>query len=230
MGLDFSPIILSLKVAIAAVIIVVLSGIPLAGLMARRDFPGKDAVESLFTLPLVLPPSVVGFILLWLFGKNGPLGQFLAQTFNVSVVFHISGAVIAAAVVSLPLMYQSVKAAMEGVDPTLENAARTLGSGEIKVFFTITLPLSWPGIVSGFILSYARSLGEFGATLMVAGNIPGKTQTMPIAIYMASESGDDRTAMMLVLIMTVFSFLVVFWLNRWSKRQKKSTAQDIGRE
>ena len=230
MGLDFSPIILSLKVAIAAVIIVVLSGIPLAGLMARRDFPGKDAVESLFTLPLVLPPSVVGFILLWLFGKNGPLGQFLAQTFNVSVVFHISGAVIAAAVVSFPLMYQSVKAAMEGVDPTLENAARTLGSGEIKVFFTITLPLSWPGIVSGFILSYARSLGEFGATLMVAGNIPGKTQTMPIAIYMASESGDDRTAMMLVLIMTVFSFLVVFWLNRWSKRQKKSTAQDIGRE
>ncbi|NLO97518.1 MAG: molybdate ABC transporter permease subunit [Peptococcaceae bacterium] len=230
MGLDFSPIILSLKVAIAAVIIVVLSGIPLAGLMARRDFPGKDAVESLFTLPLVLPPSVVGFILLWLFGKNGPLGQFLAQTFNVSVVFHISGAVIAAAVVSFPLMYQSVKAAMEGVDPTLENAARTLGSGEIKVFFTITLPLSWPGIVSGFILSFARSLGEFGATLMVAGNIPGKTQTMPIAIYMASESGDDRTAMMLVLIMTVFSFLVVFWLNRWSKRQKKSTAQDIGRE
>jgi len=230
MGLDFSPIILSLKVAIAAVIIVVLSGIPLAGLMARRDFPGKDAVESLFTLPLVLPPSVVGFILLWLFGKNGPLGQFLAQTFNVSVVFHISGAVIAAAVVSFPLMYQSVKAAMEGVDPTLENAARTLGSGEIKVFFTITLPLSWPGIVSGFILSFARSLGEFGAALMVAGNIPGKTQTMPIAIYMASESGDDRTAMMLVLIMTVFSFLVVFWLNRWSKRQKKSTAQDIGRE
>ena len=105
MGLDFSPIILSLKVAIAAVIIVVLSGIPLAGLMARRDFPGKDAVESLFTLPLVLPPSVVGFILLWLFGKNGPLGQFLAQTFNVSVVFHISGAVIAAAVASFSLMY-----------------------------------------------------------------------------------------------------------------------------
>ena len=226
MGVDFTPIILSLKVAITAVFFVVLCGIPLAGLMARRDFPGKDALEALFTLPLVLPPSVVGFILLWLFGKNGPLGQFLAHTFNVSVVFHLSGAVIAAAVVSFPLMYQSVKAAVESVDRTLENAARTLGSGEIRVFFTITLPLAWPGIVSGFILSFARSLGEFGATLMIAGNIPGKTQTMPIAIYMASESGDDRTAVALVLIMTIFSFLVVFWLNRWSKRQQKGMIQD----
>ncbi|NLM21413.1 MAG: molybdate ABC transporter permease subunit [Peptococcaceae bacterium] len=226
MGVDFTPIILSLKVAITAVFFVVLSGIPLAGLMARRDFPGKDVLEALFTLPLVLPPSVVGFILLWLFGKNGPLGQFLAHTFNVSVVFHLSGAVIAAAVVSFPLMYQSVKAAVESVDRTLENAARTLGSGEIRVFFTITLPLAWPGIVSGFILSFARSLGEFGATLMIAGNIPGKTQTMPIAIYMASESGDDRTAVALVLIMTIFSFLVVFWLNRWSKRQQKGMIQD----
>ena len=230
MGVDFTPIILSLKVAITAVFFVVLSGIPLAGLMARRDFPGKDVLEALFTLPLVLPPSVVGFILLWLFGKNGPLGQFLAHTFNVSVVFHLSGAVIAAAVVSFPLMYQSVKAAIESVDRTLENAARTLGSGEIRVFFTITLPLAWPGIVSGFILSFARSLGEFGATLMIAGNIPGKTQTMPIAIYMASESGDNRTAVALVLIMTIFSFLVVFWLNRWSKRQQKGMIQGEGRK
>ena len=230
MGVDFTPIILSLKVAITAVFFVVLSGIPLAGLMARRDFPGKDVLEALFTLPLVLPPSVVGFILLWLFGKNGPLGQFLTHTFNVSVVFHLSGAVIAAAVVSFPLMYQSVKAAVESVDRTLENAARTLGSGEIRVFFTITLPLAWPGIVSGFILSFARSLGEFGATLMIAGNIPGKTQTMPIAIYMASESGDNRTAVALVLIMTIFSFLVVFWLNRWSKRQQKGMIQGEGRK
>jgi molybdate transport system permease protein len=230
MSFDYTPIILSLKVATAAVIIVVLLGIPLAGHMARRNFPGKDLVEAFVTLPLVLPPSVVGFILLWLFGKNGPLGQFLTGVFHVSVVFNLAGAVIAAAVVSFPMMYQSTKAAMEGVDRTLENAARTLGAGELRVFLSITIPLSWPGIVSGFILSFARSLGEFGATLMIAGNIPGKTQTMPIAIYMANEGGDAATAMILVVIMTVFSFLVIFWLNRWSKRQQKGLIQEEGSE
>ncbi len=228
MAIDYTPIILSLKVAVAAVTIVVITGIPIAGLMAKSNFRGKDALESFFTLPMVLPPSVVGFAILWLFGKNGPLGVFLAKFFNLSVVFQLSGAVIAAAVVSFPLMYQSAKAAIEGVDRTLENAARTLGKGELAVFFTITLPLSWPGIVSGFILSFARSLGEFGATLMIAGNIPGRTQTMSIAIYMANESGDFQTAVTLVLIMTVFSFLVVFWLNRWSKRQQKSLIIDEG--
>jgi molybdate transport system permease protein len=226
MAFEYTPIILSLKVAFAAVIIVVLAGIPLAGIMARRNFPGKDMVESLITLPLVLPPSVVGFILLWLFGKNGPLGQLLTNIFHVSVVFELTGAVIAAAVVSFPLMYQSTKASIEGVDRTLENAARTLGSGELRVFFTITLPLSWPGIVSGFILSFARSLGEFGATLMIAGNIPGRTQTMSIAIYMANEAGDFNTALTLVIIMTLFSFFVVFWLNRWSKKQQRGLIQD----
>lgn len=230
MNFDYTPIILSLKVAIAAVTIVVLIGIPVAGHMARRDFPGKDIVEAVVTMPLVLPPSVVGFILLWLFGKNGPLGQLLENLFHVSVVFSLSGAVIAAAVVSFPLMYQSAKAAMESVDRTLENAARTLGSSEFRVFFTISLPLSWPGIVSGFILSFARSLGEFGATLMIAGNIPGRTQTMPIAIYMANEGGDDQTAMVLVVIMTVFSFLVIFGLNRWSKRRQHGMIQQEGSE
>jgi len=228
MGFDYTPIILSLKVAFVAVIIVVLTGIPLAGLMARRNFPGKDVLESVFTLPLVLPPSVVGFILLWLFGKNGPLGQLLACYFHISVVFNLTGAMIAAAVVAFPLMYQSAKASIEGVERTLENAARTLGAGEIEVFFTITLPLSWSGIVSGFILSFARSLGEFGATLMIAGNIPGKTQTMPIAIFMANESGDFRTGLIFVVIMTIFSFLGVFWLNRWLKRQQRGLAPDEG--
>ncbi|MGI5901126.1 MAG: molybdate ABC transporter permease subunit [Desulfitobacteriia bacterium] len=230
MGFDYTPIILSLKVATAAVTIVVLTGIPLAGLMARKSFPGKDLLESLFTLPLVLPPSVVGFLLLWLFGKNGPLGQFLANVFQVSVVFNLAGAVIAAAVVSFPLMYQSTKAAVEGVDPLLEQAARTLGAGELRVFFTITLPLSGPGIISGFILSFARSLGEFGATLMIAGNIPGRTQTMPLAIYMANEAGDFNTAMILVIIMTVFSFLVVFGLNRWTRKQEKGKTFEEGKE
>lgn len=222
MALDYSPIFLSIKVALVAVSGVVCFAVPLAGLMARRDFPGKDVVESLITLPLVLPPSVIGFILLLLFGKNGPLGIILENWFHVRVVFSWWGAAIASAVVSFPLMYQSVKAAVEAVDPNLENAARTLGAGELRVFGTITLPLAWSGIVAGLILAFARSLGEFGATLMIAGNIPGKTQTMPLAVYFAAEAGETRTAALLVTIMTVFSFLVIFWLNRWSKKRLRS--------
>lgn len=222
MAFDYTPIILSLKVAVASVIIVVIVGIPLGGLMARKDFPGKDVLESIFTLPMVLPPSVVGFILLWIFGKNGPLGILLKHFFGISIVFTLAGAVVAAAVVSFPLMYQGVKASVENVDQTLESAAQTLGAGNVRVFFTVTLPLALPGILSGFIMAFARSLGEFGATLMIAGNIPGRTETMPLAIFIASNSGDDRTAVILVAIMTVFSFLVIFGVNFWAKKRKQS--------
>lgn len=221
MDFNFSPIILSLKVAGAAVFIVVCSSIPIATLMAKREFLGKNIVESILTLPLVLPPSVVGFTLLYVFGKNGPLGILLEQLFDIKIVFTIWGAIIAAAVVSFPLMYQSVKAAIESVDSKLEKAARTLGAGELKVFFTITLPLAKHGVVAGFVLAFARSLGEFGATLMIAGNIPGKTSTMPLAIYFASESGQTREAWILVSIMVLFSFLVIFGLNQWGKGSKK---------
>jgi len=221
MGLDITPIILSLKVALGSVIIVACTSVPVAGFMAKRDFWGKAVVESMITLPLVLPPSVIGFILLVAFGKNGPLGILLEQLFHVRVVFSLAGAVIAAAVVSFPLMYQSVRTAIESVDPTLEQAARSLGARELKVFFTITLPLAWNGIISGFVLAFARSLGEFGATLMVAGNIPGKTQTMPMAIYFDNEAGDMRQASILVAIMTVFSFCVIYGVNRWGKGSKR---------
>lgn len=223
--MDFSyiPIILSLKVAFAAVIIVTCVSIPLARLMAKRDFLGKDVVESIITLPLVLPPSVIGFMLLVVFGKNGPLGKLLEQLFHIKVVFTLEGAIIAAAVVSLPLMYQSVKVAMESVDQNLEKAARTLGAKELRIFFTITLPLAWNGILAGLVLAFARSLGEFGATLMIAGNIPGKTQTMPLAIYFANEAGDVRQASILVIIMTVFSFMVIYGLNRWGKGSKQDS-------
>ncbi|AFM42890.1 molybdate ABC transporter, permease protein [Desulfosporosinus acidiphilus SJ4] len=223
MDFSFVPIILSLKVALAAVIIVTCFSIPIAGLMARREFWGKDVVESIITLPLVLPPSVIGFMLLVLFGKYGPLGVFLEYFFHTRVVFTIEGAVIAAVVVSFPLMYQSVRVAMENVDPNLEKAARTLGAREVRVFFTITLPLAWNGIIAGLVLAFARSLGEFGATLMIAGNIPGITQTMPLAIYFANESGDMRTASILVIIMTAFSFLVIYGLNRWGKGSRRSS-------
>ncbi|MGI6120601.1 MAG: molybdate ABC transporter permease subunit [Desulfosporosinus sp.] len=223
MEFNYTPIILSLKVAFAAVIIVTGIAIPIASFMARREFPGKDIVESVLTLPLVLPPSVVGFMLLVVFGKNGPIGKLLEQWFHTRVIFSIAGAIIAATVVAFPLMYQSVKAAVEGVDQDLEKAARTLGAGEIRVFFTITLPLAWNGVVAGLVLAFARSLGEFGATLMVAGNIPGKTQTMPIAIYMANEAGDTRQASILVIIMTLFSFMVIYGLNHWKKGLRRES-------
>jgi molybdate transport system permease protein len=162
----------------------------------------------------------VGFILLYIFGKNGPLGKFLLHTFDTQIVFTLTGATIASAVVAFPLMYQSVKAAIESIDVKLENAARTLGSGELRVFFTITIPLAWNGVIAGFVLAFARSLGEFGATLMIAGNIPGRTQTMPLAIYVASESGQTREAWILVSIMVLFSFLVIYGLNHWGKGSK----------
>jgi molybdate ABC transporter permease protein len=151
-------------------------------------------VDGLFLLPLVLPPVVTGFALLVLLGRNGPVGRFLESAFGVRVVFTIHAAILAAAVVAFPLMYQSAKAAFQSVDPRLEDAARTLGAGEARVFLAVTLPLAWPGVVAGMALAFARSLGEFGATAMVAGNIPGETTTVPLAIYFLADAGELRTA------------------------------------
>lgn len=216
---DFSPLILSLKVALTAIMLVVCLSVPIAGYMAKHEFWGKNLIESILTLPLVLPPSVVGFLLLYLFGKNGPLGIFLEHYFHCKVIFSLSGAVIAAALVSFPLMYQSLKAALESVDVNLEKAARTLGASELKIYFTITFPLARNGFIAGFVLAFARSLGEFGATLMIAGNIPGKTQTMPLAIYFAAgNTGETHTASVLVIIMTTFSFLIIYSLNLWRRK------------
>ncbi len=217
---DWSPVFLSLKVALLAVLVVCLIGVPLARLMARTEFHGKDIVEAVLTLPLVLPPSVVGYGLLICIGKNSPLGQAL-DSMGITLIFTWYAAVIASAVVAFPLMYQSVKAAFQSVDQTLEDAARTLGAGEARVFFTVTLPLAWAGIVSGIVLTFARALGEFGATLMVAGNIPGKTQTIPLAIFFAVDARDKATANTLVFLTTMFSFLVILWVNTWSRRQRK---------
>lgn len=221
MQFDYIPIILSLKVAVAAVVLVVITCVPIAGLMAKHDFWGKNLVESVLTLPLVLPPSVVGFMLLFLFGKNGPLGRLLEYLFRFQVVFTLTGAVIAAAVVAFPLMYQSFKASIESVDTNLEKAARTLGAGELKIYFTVTIPLAWNGFIAGLVLAFARSLGEFGATLMIAGNLPGITQTMPLAIYFDTYAGQIRQANVLVIIMTVFSFIVILGLNMWKKRTQR---------
>lgn len=215
---DWSPVILSLRTAAAAVTAVIVLGLPLARLMARSEFPGKDFLEAAITLPMVLPPSVIGYGLLMVIGKNGLLGQFLAEL-GITVIFTWWAAVLASTVVSFPLMYQSAKAAFKSVDQNYEKAARTLGASEVRIFLTITLPLAWPGILAGVVLSFARALGEFGATLMVAGNIPGQTSTIPLAIFFAVDAGDNATAQTLVAIVTVFSFLIIFWINRWAKRQ-----------
>ncbi|SFR05662.1 molybdate ABC transporter permease subunit [Desulfoscipio geothermicus] len=216
---DWFPVLLSLRVAIIAVFVVTCLGLPLSRLLARREFYGKDLVEAALTLPMVLPPSVIGYGLLMLIGKNGLLGRVLSEL-GISLIFTWWAAVLASTVVAFPLMYQSAKAAFKSVDENYEKAARTLGAGEWRIFFTITLPLAWPGIIAGLVLSFARALGEFGATLMVAGNIPGQTQTIPLAIYFAVDAGDNATAKTLVAIITVFSFAVIFWVNRWAKRRK----------
>lgn len=210
---DWFPVWLSLRVAAVSVTATFILGTACALLMARRRFAGQAALEALFTMPLVLPPVVTGFLLLLLLGKHGPVGQLWLRLFHHPVIFTPYAAMLAGMVVSFPLMYQSAKAAFQSVDANLEDAARTLGSNETRVFLTITMPLAWPGLLAGLILSFARALGEFGATIMVAGNIPGLTQTMPLAIYFAAEANDLTTAGWYVLIISAITFSLVFWLN-----------------
>lgn len=220
-----TTILLSLRVATLATLVSFTLGLFFAYFLNKRKIPGKNIWETLLILPMILPPSVMGYLLLILFGKRGPFGGFLLEHFNLQIVFTWLGAVIAASVVSLPLMYQNAKSAIISVDPLYENAAKTLGSSELKIFFTVILPLSYPGIISGTVLTFARALGEFGATLMIAGNIPGKTQTIPIAIYFAVESGKAETANGLVLMMALFSFLLIFLLNIWLKKHNHTGRQ-----
>jgi molybdate transport system permease protein len=216
---DWQPVILSLKIASSALAGVALVGIAVAYMMVRRDFPGKALIETVITLPLVLPPVVTGFFLLLTIGRHGPLGLLLQRAGGIQLIFTPVAAVMAAILISFPLMYQSAKAALQGVDGRLEDAARTLGAGEWRLFRTVTFPLAWPGMLSGLVLSFARALGEFGATAMVAGNIPGKTQTIPVAIYFAAENNDLATAGCYVIIISALTFGLVFGVNRWSRQK-----------
>ncbi len=203
------PIKLSIQIACIASMTVIILGTLAGRIMARYQFKGKIIVETLFLLPLVLPPSVVGFILLVTFGANSPVGSFFEWFFNQPIVFTWLAAVLASTVVAFPLMYQSAKSGFETVDKEIEDAARVDGANEKNVFIKITLPLAFKAIISGSILSFARALGEFGATLIVAGNIPGKTQTIPTAIYIAMDSGDMNKAWLLVSIMIIISFVML---------------------
>lgn len=214
-----SPIMLSLKIATIATIFSFVLGLFFAYTLNKKRIPGKNIWETLLILPMILPPSVMGYLLLIAFGKRGLIGGFLLETFDIQIVFTWVGAVIASCIVSLPLMYQNAKSAFISTDPIYEKAAQTLGSSEWKIFRTVIFPLAWPGIISGIILSFARAIGEFGATLMIAGNIPGKTQTIPTAIYFAVESGNTEMANRLVLIMTIFSFVLILGLNAWLKKR-----------
>lgn len=207
--MDLYPLYLTVKVSFFATIITIIIGLVLAWAMAKRNFWGKGALDIVIMQPLVIPPTVLGYYLLALFGRSGWLGRLL-DTLGVEIVFTWKGAVVAAFVSSLPLFVSPARAALEGVGADLENAARLLGKTEWQVIRTITLPLAWRGIFAGAVMAFARATGEFGATLMVAGNIPGVTQTLPIAIYDAVQSGDNSSANLLVLIITLFSFSVLF--------------------
>jgi molybdate transport system permease protein len=213
---DWSPLWISLATSVAATLITLVVGLAAAAWRERHAGPGMALVDGFFLLPLVLPPTVVGFFLLLLFGRNGPLGRLLLH-FDATVVFSWPATVIAATVVSFPLMYITARAALEQVDPHFLQAARTLGASEWRVFHEVALPLAWPGVLAGTILSFARSLGEFGATLMLAGNIPGKTATIPIAIYFAVESDDLPRALAWCMADVTISLALLGGLYYWTR-------------
>ncbi|WP_368931442.1 molybdate ABC transporter permease subunit [Achromobacter xylosoxidans] len=202
------PLLLTLKVAGWATLLATAAGTAAAYGLSRWRWPGRDLLDAILTLPLVLPPTVLGYYLLVLLGRRGVLGERLAEI-GIELVFTWQGAVIAASVVAFPLVFKSARAAFENVDPQLESAARVLGVCEAGVFFRVTLPLAARGIVAGVLLAFARALGEFGATLMIAGNLPGRTQTLSVAIYEAVQAGDDATANFLVLVTSITCIVVL---------------------
>jgi molybdate transport system permease protein len=217
--MDWSPLLISLATSLAATAVTLLAGLAAAAWRQNRAGGGAALLDGIFILPLVLPPTVVGFLLLLLFGRNGPLGKLLLQ-FGATVVFSWPATVIAATVVAFPLMYITARAALEQVDPHLLQAARTLGASEARIFREVALPLAWPGVLAGTILSFARALGEFGATLMLAGNIPGKTETIPIAIYFAVEANEIQRAMAWCAVDVGISIALLGGLYYWTHAQR----------
>lgn len=216
-SVNWFPVYLSLKVAGLATLAALVLGIPLAWCLARRKFPGADFLGAAVTLPMVLPPTVLGYYLLLAIGRQSPLGHWLEERWGITLVFTWQAAVLAATVVALPLVVRSAQAAFEAIDSHIEAAARTLGRSEAAVFFTVTVPLAWRGILAGTILAFARAIGEFGATLMVAGNIPGRTQTLSVAIYDAVQAGNDTLANALAVIISLVTVAVLVILGRIAK-------------
>jgi molybdate transport system permease protein len=203
------PLWLTIKVASVATLSAFLTGVALAFLLAKGRFRGKEWLDAFLTLPLVLPPTVLGYYLIVLVGRNGWIGRWLYEAFGITLMFTWQGAAIAATIVSLPLVLKSATTAFESVDQNLEKAARTLGLSEMDVFFRVSFPLAWRGILAGTMLAFARAMGEFGATLMIAGNLPGKTQTLSLAVYSAVQAGNDSLAATLVLITSLVCIIVL---------------------
>jgi molybdate transport system permease protein len=220
---ELDIVLLSLKVALWSVLVSLPVAIAIAHLLARHDFPGKSLLDAVVHLPLVLPPVVVGYFLLVLLGRRGPLGAWLEEWFGVVVAFRWTGAAIACAVMGLPLMVRAIRLSIEAIDPRLEAAAETLGAGRAGVFLTITLPLAIPGILTGVLLAFARSLGEFGATITFVSNIPGETQTLPLAIYALTQvPGGDEQALRLCVLSIVLSLVALIASEALVRRAGRS--------
>jgi molybdate transport system permease protein len=219
-AMDWFPLTLSLRVALLATALVIVVGVALGWLLARRRFFGRELLDALVTLPLVLPPTVLGYYLLVLLGRASFIGRLIESVTGEALVFTWRGAVVAAAVGALPLVVKTTRAAIAAVDCDLEDAARTLGQSEWRVFWRVTLPLASRGVLAAAMLAFARSLGDFGATLMVAGNIPGRTQTAAIAIYDATQAGRDDYALTLVLILSALALTIVYATNKLATSDK----------
>ena len=218
---ELTAIALSLKVAFCSVAVSLPFALALAYLLARARFPGKTALDAIIHLPLVLPPVVIGFALLLLFGRNGSIGAVLERWFGIVVAFRWTGAALAAAIMGFPLMVRAMRLSIAAIDRRLEVAARTLGASRIRIFTTITLPLILPGVITGALLSFARSLGEFGATITFVSSIPGETQTLPLAIYGATQvPGGDAQALRLSLVAVVLS-IVALAASEWMTRRAR---------
>ncbi|BET96256.1 molybdate ABC transporter permease subunit [Xenorhabdus sp. TCT-1] len=220
---EWQAILLSLKISAIAVLFSLPFGILMAWMLARCQFIGKSLLDSIIHLPLVLPPVVVGYLLLISMGRRGVIGEFLYDWFGVSFAFNWTGAALASAVVAFPLMVRAIRLSLESIDRHLEQAARTLGAGSFKVFFTITLPLSLPGIIVGAVLAFARSLGEFGATITFVSNIPEETRTIPLAMYTLIETPDAETAAarlcVIAIVLALISLMLSEWLTRWGRKR-----------
>lgn len=218
----YFPLFLSLRVALFALLLVAPLGVALAWIQARKQYPGRVLIDALVLLPLVLPPSVVGFFLVVVLGRQSLVGRVLEHVFDVRLVFTSAAAVLASTLVALPVLVKTAQPAFELVPADLEHVGRSLGLSPLALFFRVTLPSAWPGVAAGLVLAFARAIGEFGATLMFAGNIPGRTNTMPLEIFSAYQAGDDRRALVYVLTMTVVAGLVVLLASRLSLRRTRT--------
>jgi len=212
--IDWFPLRLSLQVAGLATVISLAVGLTLAYVLARKNFRGREVLDAVITLPIVLPPTVLGYYLLVLLGRNTPLGQAFEAVFGFPLVFTWQAAVVAATLHSVPLLVKAARAALESVDRNMENAARTLGASEWRIFFRVTLPLARRSVMAATVFAFARALGDFGVTIMIAGNIPGRTQTMAVAIYDAVQSGNMLFANVMVLIVSAIAIAILYWTNR----------------